>query len=221
MASDDTNELLMRILDSNGNFIGAECKTDVSGDTDDLASDFTNGSFFQVDDFSFGMNIDDKDPTADASNAGGSGGVGATAQNKQAGPEVKFGKWKSGSAADIKAMIPFPLRMDEFSLVRRFDRASPVFFEKCATSDSFQKATLLKRKVVGAGQLQSFLRIDFDDVLITHIDWDDDDVIKETIKFVFRKITVQYKTQAQSGRLNPAGSISWTYTADLRKPPGK
>jgi type VI protein secretion system component Hcp len=217
MASEQSNELLMRMVDSNGLYLGAECLSKIDPKSDDLAKDYNAGSFFSVDDFAFGMNIDDKDPTADTTNTKGREGVGVVAQNKPAGPEVKFGKWKSGSAEDIKAMIPFPLRMDEFSITRRYDRASPVLFEKCATSDSFQTASLIKRKTVG-DKLQSFLRFDFEDVLVTHIDWQDAEVIKETIKFVFRKITVQYKTQAHSGKLDAAGSVSWNYNANLRKP---
>jgi type VI protein secretion system component Hcp len=208
MASEQSNELLMRMVISKADYLRAESRTVIAFESDDLAKDYNNGSFFSVDDFSFGMNIDDRD----------SEGVGG--QNKSSGPQVKFGKWKSASAEEIKAMSPFPLRMDEFSITRRYDCASPVLFQKCAKSESFQSASLIKRKAVG-DKLRSFLRFDFDDVLVTHIDWQDAEVIKETFKFVFRKMTVQYKTQAHSGTLNaanPVGSVSWTYNANLRKP---
>jgi type VI protein secretion system component Hcp len=216
MASEQSNELLMRLVDSKG-YLGAECRSEIDAKSDNLAKDYNPGSFFSVDDFAFGMNIDDKDPTADTTNTKGRDGVDVVAQNKSTGPQVKFGKWKSGSTDDIKKMVPFPVRMDEFSVTRRYDRASPVLFERCATSASFQTASLIKRKTVG-DKLESFLRFDFEDVLITHIDWQDAEVIKETVKFVFRKITVQYRAQAHSGRLDAAGSVSWSYDANLRKP---
>lgn len=220
MASDDKTEVFMQLIQDSGLYLGAECRTEVSSDWDDLILDYENGSFFAVDDFSFGMNIDDKDPTADTTNAGGGRGVGAAGVNLAAGPQVKFGKWKSGTAEDVKKMVPFPVRMDEFSITRRYDRASPVLFEKCVTSDSFKSASLVKRKVVGGDMLQTFLRLDFKDVLITHIDWSDGETIKETVKFVFRAITVQYKTQKPDGKLNAAGSVEWRYDAGLRRPVG-
>jgi type VI protein secretion system component Hcp len=88
-------------------------------------------------------------------------------------------------------------------------------FEKCVKSQSFKTASLIKRKTVG-GKLESFLRFDFKDVLITHIDWQDAEVIKETVRFVFREITVQYRTQDHSGKLNAAGSVPWKYDAKLQ-----
>ena len=226
MAGELSNEILMRLVDSNGNFLGAECQTEVTTTGDDLASDYNPGSFFAVDDFAFGMNIDDKDPTADSANTSGNKGVGATGKNVPAGPQVKFGKWKSATDEQLEEIKPYPLRMDEFSIIRRYDRASPVLFEKCATSDSFQSASMIKRKVVGEDKLQTFLRFDFSDVLITHIDWQDAEVIKETVKFVFRKITVKYKNakrqrQAQRrriGRLGIRRRIAQTGEGRLRWP---
>jgi type VI protein secretion system component Hcp len=212
MSGELNNELLMRLVDSRGLHLYAECRSVIDPKSDDLAKDYKPGSFFSVDDFAFGMNIDDKDPTADTTNTKDDKGVGIVGQKKPTGPQVKFGKWKRGEEADINKK--FPVRMDEFSITRRYDRASPVLFEKCAMSDSFKTASLIKRKTVG-DKLESFLRFDFKDVLITHIDWQDAEVIKETVKFVFREITVQYRTQDHSGKLDPAGSVPWKYDANL------
>jgi type VI protein secretion system component Hcp len=218
MAGDQSNEILMRFVNSDRIYVGAECQTAVDTDSDDLAADYNPGSFFAVDDFAFGMNIDDKDPAADSASTSGSKGTGPAALNVPTGPQVKFGSWKRASPPDPMATKTFPLRMDEFSITRRYDRASVLLFEKCATSDNLLSASMIKRKIVGEDRLQTFLRFDFRDVLITHIDWQDAEVIKETVKFVFRKITVQYKTQSAAGKLNAAGSVSWEYDAALRKP---
>jgi type VI protein secretion system component Hcp len=216
LADDHNNEILMQMIDANGNTLAAESRTAITTDMDDLALDYTDGTFFTVDDFAFGMNIDDKDQTSDGANASGKQGVGAAGIGKTPGPTIDFGKWKSADPKDLKG-FKFPLRMDQFSLTRRYDRLSPVLFEKCAISESLTSASMLKRKVVGGDLLQTFLRLDFTDVLITHIEWTDAEVIKETIKFVFRKLTVQYKTQKPSGKLNAAGSVSWEYDTKLRK----
>jgi len=217
MAEDQGNEVLMQIVDNSGNPLAAESQTELDTDGDPLVSDYFNGTCFTVDNFSFGMNIDDQDATADASNAAGKGGVGGSAQNKPPGPQTKFGKWKSATPEDIKAMKPYTVKMDEFTVTRRFDRASPVLFQACARSTTFKSVSLVKRKTIGDGMLQTFLRLDFDQVLVTHVSWDDAEVIKETLRFVFRGLAIQYRRQAFDGSLLPAASPRpWKYGSALR-----
>jgi type VI protein secretion system component Hcp len=208
MPDDLNNELLMQLVADSGP-IPAECRTEVNTDADDLLLDFFNGTFFQVDDFTFGMSLDDQDAFSDAANASGGRGVGAAGQNKSPGPWIPFGKWKNGTVADNTA-ASFPLNIDEFSFTRRYDCASPVLFDKCGKSESLASAVLVKRKVVGGNMLQAYLRFDFKDVLLTHISWQDADVIKENVKFVFKEMKVQYKVQSSSGKLGAAGSANLT-----------
>jgi type VI protein secretion system component Hcp len=61
--------------------------------------------------------------------------------------------------------------------------------------------------------LQGYFRIDFTDVLLTDLDWDDGDTIKETAKFVCRQIQIQYRKQNWDGRLSPAATASFDYQA--------
>jgi type VI protein secretion system component Hcp len=219
MADNQGTELLMQMIDSNGKALEAESQITLSGETDTLIKGFTNGCFFSVDEFAFGMNIDDQDATSDAANTGGGQGVG-TPPKRASAPRVKFGKWKTASPEEVAKMAAFPVRMDEFSVTRSFDRASPVLFQSCARSATFNSVSLVKRKIIGGAQLQTFLRIDFTGVLVTHVGWDDAEVIKETLRFVFRGVTVQYCRQAHDGTLAPAGSVDWSFKAALRKPPG-
>jgi type VI protein secretion system component Hcp len=218
MADERSNEILMQLVDSAGQQLEAESQVDLDSTKDPLLKGFSDGKFFSVDDFAFGMNIDDKDPAA------GIGGTrGLEASKISSGPQVKFGKWKSGSPEEIKKIVPFPLRMDEFSLTRRFDKLSPVLFQCCARSVTFKSASLVKRKTVGTVEqadkfgLLSFLRLDFTDVLVTHVGWDDAEVIKETVRFIFRGVTMQYCQQEHDGRLKAPGSVSWNYSVDLKK----
>lgn len=218
MADDLGNELLMQMIDMNGSAIEAESQTEVNDDTDKLLAGFINGTFFTVDDFAFGLNIDDQDPTSDAANIGGKAGVLSTSPTRQAGSQVKFGNWKRWKKGDLEKIPPFPVRMDEFAVTRAFDRASPVLFQSCARSTSFKSAVLVKRKIIGKAMLKTFLRMEFKDVLVTHVGWDDAEVIKETMRFVFRGVTLQYRQQSHDGSLlKAAGSVSWNYKADLRK----
>jgi type VI protein secretion system component Hcp len=215
MADQYNNEVFMRLVDMNDKPILAECRTEVTTDGDDLIYDYFNGQFFSVDDFSFGFNVLDEDAAADA-------GTAATGKDKSSTTAVKpkattsaFGKWKSASADEIKAM-KFQLKVDDLKITRRYDRASPVLFQLCSQSVSLKSASLVKRKVVGDDMLQTFLRYDFDELLITHINFQDAEVIKETIQFAFRKVQIQYRTQNADGSLGDTSQMSWSYDAATR-----
>ena len=135
-----------------------------------------------------------------------------------AGTQVKFGRWKSAKDTEVKKMT-FPVKMDEFTVTRRYDKASPVLFEKCANSQGFKTATLVKRRLIGSGKLQTFFRIDLDEVLITHIDLEDEEVIKETLHLIFRSVTITYKSQLHNGNLGPEGMANWSYDATMKAAP--
>ncbi len=225
MADERANEILMQLVDSAGRKLEAESQVVVDSTKDPLLAGFALGNCFVIDDFGFGMNIDDQDAAADVTNTSGNPDVDERRIRASSGPSVKWGKWKSGSPAEIKKIVPFPLRMDEFSMTRRFDKASPVLFQCCARSTTFKSAAMVKRKTVGKLDgtdrygLQSFLRFDFTDVLVTHVGWDDAEVIKETIIFVFRGLTVQYCQQRHDGKLKAPGSVSWNFATALKKNP--
>ncbi len=217
MADDYNSEVFMRLLDKDGKPILAECRTEVTSDGDDLIDDYLNGEFFAVDDFKIGVNVEDEDASSDAGTAGGSGKQdGANKSDKKKVPKAKFGKWKSATPEEIKAM-KFQLKLDDLSITRRYDRASPVLFQKCAISEVLRSASVVKRKVVGEDMLQTFLRYDFKDLLVSHINFADAEVIKETIQFVFREIKVTYKPQNADGSLGDAINMFWGYDAKTRK----
>ena len=56
---------------------------------------------------------------------------------------------------------------------------------------------------------KAYLRIDFTDLLITELDWDEGEVIKEKYKFVCRGVKMQYKPQASDGTLGSAVPGIW------------
>jgi type VI protein secretion system component Hcp len=250
MASDKYNDVLMRLVLTTGSPLYAECQTEVTTDEDDFVSDYYNGEFFEVTEFTFGMNLDDKDPATETVNTAtgaplalGTGNSvkpqerklsfaeeitakhNARANAAKPGvPTSKFGRWKAASPAQLAAMPPYPLKMEEFCVTRFYDKASPTLFEKCCNSDSIASASLVKRKLIGADMLRGFLRIDFDDLLLTHIEWENGDVVKETFKFVFRKITVTYRTVSYAKgsnlpQLKTMPTVSWNYDMELKKKP--
>ena len=78
-------------------------------------------------------------------------------------------------------------------------------FDACINSTTLNSAVLIKRRGGGGKELRTYLRIEFTDLLITDFNWDEDDVIKEKIKFVCRKAHVQYSIENNDGTLKPAG----------------
>lgn len=144
---------------------------------------------------------------------GAGGAQGAAAQGK--GSRGKFQRWKSMQPGQNFAP-PYKFVVDEFNFTRYLDRASTLLFDRCCNSLSFDSATLVKRKVTGATKLQAFLRMDFQKVLVTKLDWDDGEVIKEKCSFVYRGLKLQYMRQQSHGGLESARMpIEWNYELDL------
>ena len=195
-------------------------------DTDGMLSDFSAGKFFEIEQFSFGLNLSDFE-------TGQTSGVAAAAMPKlpaaggaQKDPTAsvvpqksKFASWRDRKKTrQAIAAISFPVELDPFSFTRMVDRASPLLFESCASTTSFASATIVKRKVTGRKSyaLQGYMRIDFTDVLLVGMTWDDGEMIKEKCRFICRGLRVQYKPQASDGTLAAAMSAEWAYAMSLR-----
>jgi type VI protein secretion system component Hcp len=202
------SDLLMKLVTTGGQGIAAGATSTLVKD-DKLLADFWAGKFFEVEDFGLGLELNDFE-TAGTANTG---------QTQQAAVQLgKFASWRDlrKTTAQIQE-ISFPVDMEPFSFTRLIDRASPLLFENCANSISFASATLVKRKVTGQKlALQAFLRMDFKDVLIVGISWDDGDIIKEKCKFICRGVTVQYRRQASDGTLAAPASAEWEQQMALR-----
>lgn len=132
---------------------------------------------------------------------------------KPAGKHRKFKRFIEGRASwDSKTGFGYGVTLDEVTITRRMDRMSPRLLQLCGDQLGIDYLILVRRKSVGGTQAfnqQPFLRLKFSDVLLTAIDWDDGDVIKEKLKFVYRRIEAQYKSQKDDGTLG--GAIGTTY----------
>ena len=106
-----------------------------------------------------------------------------------------------------------------------------MFFQHCANQKSFDSATLVKRVMATSGSislLQSilggagsssggsgmasagFLRIDFTDVMLTQLAWNDGDMVTENCSFTCKHVKVQYRKQNMDSSLTPpASSAEW------------
>ncbi len=209
MATEST-DVLMTFLNG-GEGVAAECST-VWNISDSMKADFSTGTFFEIDDFSIGGGLESEDSEEKSSSGSTSGtgdnglrtrdsaNKGQTEKSKKAARGNKFANYiLSGS-------LVYPIDMQEISISRQLDKASPVFLASCLNLNPFTKAVIVKRKVVGgsAGQgvsvnLMGFLRMEFTSPLITSVEWEDGEIVKEKIKFVCRGFTVIYKPQRTRG----------------------
>lgn len=104
------------------------------------------------------------------------------------------------------------VQLNEISVTRQIDTASMVLMQSCIDAQDFDSASIIKRRAVG-GSLESgqpYLRLDFDGVLITGIDWTDEHVVKETCTFITRGVQVRYRPQSASGALGGVSQAKWS-----------
>jgi type VI protein secretion system component Hcp len=198
------NDLLMRFVRSNGQELEAECSASINAN-DDLTDDFVRGKFFEVQEFGFGAGLDDdeapKEPPEPKVEPGKKPPKTAPKPFK-----LKYARFmKSGKSRG------YPVDIDEISFTRLMDRGSTVFFQDMCDLKTFEQATLVKRRTVGSAQgLQTYLRMDFTDVLLVGIEWEEGELtITEKYKFICRGVMVQYKPQNSDGSLGAAIPGGW------------
>ena len=198
-------------------------------DSDSMLSDFSAGRFFEIEDFSLGLNLSDFESDQNRLAAPATqvkpphdAGHNREAAAAAAPQKSKFASWRDKrKSRQAVAALAFPVDLDPFSFTRRVDRASPLLFESCASTTTFDSATIVKRKVTGQKlALQGYLRIDFTGVLLIGLTWDDGEMLKEKCRFICRGVKVQYRVQSSDGTLGAAASADWTQAMSLRTAQG-
>ena len=104
----------------------------------------------------------------------------------------------------------YPSDLEPVSVTKRMDISSTTLLDCCRQSFKFKSASILKRRAVGKELLNGFLRIDFTDVMLISLDWDDDEVTKESFKFVSRKAEVFYSMETASTSTSARGAAVLT-----------
>jgi type VI protein secretion system component Hcp len=212
-------DLMMRFEYESGQPVWSECTLDIA-DGDDMAKDFMRNTgydnytnFFEVSNFAFGISLNPQEGGASASASQPRHG------QPSAGDTREFARWRSAVGEEFKQISPkYPLDFDRFTFERVIDSASPKFFQACCKSETFGSAVLIKRLSQGGqgpdGQPRpsvSYLRMEFNDVLIVGINWDDGEVIKEKCEFICRGMTIRYRRQMADGTIAKSeSSIVWT-----------
>jgi type VI protein secretion system component Hcp len=195
-SNNNTDMLMMFVKDSTP--VDAECLA-VVDKKDDFTKDFIAGKYFEIDSFDMSIKLVDKDSTSvkDDTKDG--------EKKKEKGGS--FSKWVQGimPAASGQSRL-YPLEMEAVSFSRRMDRFSPLLFQLCFKTKSFDSVVVVKRKSSGAGANSDgianipYFRVEFKQVLVVGVDWDADDaMVKEKCKFVCRSVAVQYRQQMHDG----------------------
>ncbi len=217
----DTTDVLMMFVYKTGRSLGGESTAAVA-DSDHLATEFAPGSFFELHDFSFGGGIEDSHNGGDDDQPRLKNEVRGTLAPGQAPAGKPARKTRRGGARFGQYMrnpdyLGFDAILDEISISRQMDKASMPLLQCCVDQTPLQKAVLIKRKFTynrKKGEkkaYETYLRLEFKEPLITGVEWEDEDAIREKVKFVCRGIEVQYRSQSPDGDLRPAVEVTFDY----------
>lgn len=214
MPDQHKSDIVMLFVQEGNQPVYAECALDkdpedtfMAGFKPQTYDNYSN--FFQVTKFHFGVEVKDEDKTKSTLQSGNVGAAGL-GKKRFGRVEGEFASWRS--ANDKQApKVTYPLEFEQFSFERLIDAASPIFFEYCCNSTSFPSASLVKRLSRGNELPQGFLRIDFKDVLITSLSWDDGDMTTEKCEFICRDFDLTYRQHKADGSWGASGNATWNF----------
>ena len=190
------SELLMKLVKSTGEAVKAECQVEIDS-RDDLMAGFAADRFFQIEDFSLTVGLDESESKS------------VDKSDKGEAPKSKYGKWLNESAREAGS-TQYQLEVEPVSFSRLMDQGSTELLQACCQSKTFSSGTIVRRLTTGQdGGAKAYLRLDFTDVLITEVDWEECDQIKEKYKFICRGVKMQLKPQASGGTLGAAIPGIW------------
>jgi type VI secretion system secreted protein Hcp len=105
------------------------------------------------------------------------------------------------------------ITFNPFSISRKIDKSSPIFFEMACSGTAFQNVFLCLRKGAGVDTGQSgqiFLRFDFKLVAVKTISWSHDDTSpKEEVTFEYGGLQIRYCAQNPDGSMGKVIGTGW------------
>jgi type VI secretion system secreted protein Hcp len=123
---------------------------------------------------------------------------------------LSIGSQRSGAGAG-------KVTFNAFSITRKIDCASPIFFKMACAGKSFQKVGLGVRKSAGtqaSGVMN--LAFTFKLVAVKTLGWShDDEAPKETVTFEYGALVIQYALQKPDGTLLPAIPGGWNRVKNI------
>ena len=102
--------------------------------------------------------------------------------------------------------------MQPVDFTRVMDSASTLLFKAMVECETLPELSIVKRKAVGSKNSgECYLRLDFQKVLVTKLEWKDSEhIMVETGSFIYRKVTIRYRPQKYDGGLGTVIQSSWT-----------
>jgi type VI secretion system secreted protein Hcp len=130
---------------------------------------------------------------------------------------LNIGSQSSGAGAGKVTFNPF-------SITRKIDKASPIFFQMACSGTAFKQVTLGLRKSAGTGgdgggnvSGVMFLRFDFKLVAVKTISWShDDESPKEEVTFEYGGLQVRYNQQDPSGAMKTIYAGGWNRVRNVQ-----
>lgn len=232
MAEQNVSDLIMKFVGDDGKPIDGETLTEIDLRKCELSTGFIKGKMFELQSFTFktGLGGEDQDEVAKKQQDHSEKlqkGVEDTLKKHAEKLGIPYEDLKMPKSPGFKdfrenknSTAKYPVDMKPMEFSRSVDLTSPILLDYCIKRRIFKSASLIKRKAAGsASSGEIFLRFDFKTVLISKIDWDNDEPIKETCEFVCRAVTINYLPQLPDGTLGASIHAYWTSVKDLPEDP--
>jgi type VI secretion system secreted protein Hcp len=123
---------------------------------------------------------------------------------------LNIGSQSSGAGAGKVTFNPF-------SITRKIDCASPLFYQKACSGTPFAQVGLgLRKSAGGTATGVMFLAFTFKLVAVKTVSWaHDDESPKETVTFEYGALNVQYCQQTPDGKLQPKDYGGWNRVKNI------
>jgi type VI protein secretion system component Hcp len=218
MAAGDSSDILMRIV-YNKQPIPGESRTalNVRGvdSTNHFLKEFKPGEMFEVDSFTFEVDLDDESVQGSKAKAdierklllqqhGASPGTKPSAGARTSSMGQFLG-WRNGQKAG------YGIRVPPISFNRPVDKTSMLLLNHFVRRTTFDSAILVKRKATGGPAAgEPYLRLEFlGGVLLTEVSWQSGDPPTAACKFISRAINLLYRPQLSDGSLGEPKQGPW------------
>jgi type VI protein secretion system component Hcp len=215
MAGSDSSDLLIAVKPKGMRALMGDARSQVDT-SDSLMTGFTvqgaTSLFGEANSFTFGAGLEDEGDPQDKAMAELMKSLGSQPGGTDGKPpkgmklkpkKRKFDRFFKGETSGPNG-TPFDVTLEEVTITRELDRMSIKLLELCVKQQEIETITLVRRKSVGgslAHKMQPFLRVQFSGVLLTAVDWDEDEEVIEKVKFVYRSFTSAFKPQQPDGSL--------------------
>src|SRR5436190_10202947 len=107
--------------------------------------------------------------------------------------------------------------VQDLSLTKYLDAASPLLQQACATGQHFDEATLVVRKAGGKDPLE-YLKLKLEEILVTAVTTGGsggEDRLTENVSLNFRKFTTTYTSQSAQGAAGTPVDFTYDIAANL------